>query len=118
MRPPDDEDDVGRAPRVRPFLLTGGRAVRHTDLSMETQVVSRSRDPHLRFERGAICELAQSPLSVAEIAARLDLHLGVVRVLVSEMHAAGHLDVYGASSDVSRDVDLLQRVIHGLRSLA
>jgi hypothetical protein len=116
--PPDDDDDVSRVSGVRPFLLTGGRVVRKTDLSLETQVVARGPDVRLRFERGAILDIARQPLSVAEIAARLNMQLGVVRVLVSEMHATGHLDVHTASFDAARDVDTLQRVIHGLRSLA
>ncbi len=112
--PPGDEPPVSR---VRPFLLTGGRAARDGDLLPEAQVVSRGNDPQLRFERRAIAELAVVPLSIAEISARLGLHLGVVRVLVSQMHASGHLDVLVAPEDAHRDVAVLERVIHGLRSL-
>jgi hypothetical protein len=112
--PPGDEPP---ASRVRPFLLTGGRAARDGDLLPEAQVVARWVDPQLRFERRAIAQLASTPLSIAEIAARLHLHLGVVRVLVSQMHASGHLDVLVAPVDAHRDVDVLERVIHGLRSL-
>jgi hypothetical protein len=46
----------------------------------------------------------------------LNLQVGVVRVLVSDMTASGQLVVSGTSS--APDVALLQRVIHGLRSLA
>lgn len=111
-------DDVPAASPVRPFLLTGGRVVRPGDLSLETQVVTTAPGLYrtLRFEPRAIAELARVPLSVAEIAARLNLQVGVVRVLVSDMTASGQLVVSGTSS--APDVALLQRVIHGLRSLA
>lgn len=98
----------------RPYLLTRGRVVSHGDLPLEAQVVTVRPDPAARLERRAILDLAREPLSVAEIAARLGLHLGVVRVLVSELYAEGRLIVEDASEI---GVDTLRRVVHGLRSL-
>jgi hypothetical protein len=114
---PDPERDLIPAPTVRPFLLTGGRVVRESDLSLETQVVTLLPLPDLRFEHGAIADLAMDPLSVAEIAAGLGLHLGVVRILVSEMTAAGHLEVFRPAFDAATDVTTLRRVLDGLRTL-
>ncbi len=112
------DDQTGRASLVRPYLLTGGRVVSPGDLSLETQVVAAAGPPgRLRFEQRAIAEVACIPLSVAEIAARLGLQVAVVRVLVSEMAAAGRLTVFGTSSTAT-DLATLQRVIHGLHQLA
>jgi hypothetical protein len=41
----------------------------------------------------------------------------VVRVLVGDLSADGHLSVYLPNSDASTDVDTLLRVIRGLRSI-
>lgn len=113
----DSERDIAPASSVRPFLLTGGRVVSESDLSLETQVVARLPLRALRFEHRAITELAMVPLSVAEIAAQLGMHLGVVRVLVSEMNAGGYLDVLQPDVDTATDVGTLRRVLDGLRSL-
>jgi hypothetical protein len=101
---------------VRPYLITGGRVAQHSDLPVEAQVVAVGPAADLRRERAAIVRLAVLPLSVAEIAHQLDLQLAVVRVLVSELHASGHLAVH-APVQSGRDIDILRRVVRGLRRL-
>jgi len=110
-----------RPSAVRPFLLTGGRVVAATDLPLEAQVVTREIDGswrQLSFERRDIASLCRAPISVAEVAATLGLQVGTVRVLVSELHAAGHLAVHGASTEASRDPQILERVLRGLRAIS
>ena len=102
---------------VRPYLLTGGRVAQDSDLPLEAQVVAVRPGPGLRHERAAILQLAVLPVAVAEIAGRLGLQLAVVRVLVSELHASGHLAVH-APMESGRDIAILERVIRGLRRLA
>ena len=106
---------------LRPFLLTAGRVAGQDSIAIETQVVTtetgRSAVEKLGFERRDIVSLCGDPLSVAEIAAQLSLHLGVVRVLVGDLSADGHLSVYLPNSDASTDVDTLLRVIRGLRAI-
>ena len=107
---------------LRPFLLTAGRVSgQDASIAIETQVVTTERGRavvgELGFERRDIVSLCGNPLSVAEIAAELSLHLAVVRVLVGDLSAAGHLSVYLPNSDASTDVDTLLRVIRGLRSI-
>ena len=106
---------------LRPFLLTAGRVAGQDSIAIETQVVTtesgRTAVERLGFERRDIVSLCGDPLSVAEIAAQLSLHLGVVRVLVGDLSADGHLSVYLPNSDASTDVDTLLRVIRGLRSI-
>ena len=50
-------------------------------------------DP-LAFEHHDIVAACRRPQSIAEIAARLRLHLNVVRVLAEDLRAAGHLAVH------------------------
>jgi Protein of unknown function (DUF742) len=107
---------------LRPFLLTAGRvAGQDSSIAIETQVVTTERGRtaagELGFERRDIVSLCGDPLSVAEIAAELSLHLAVVRVLVGDLSADGHLSVYLPNVDASTDVDTLLRVIRGLRAI-
>ncbi len=106
---------------LRPFLLTAGRIAGQDSIAIETQVVTtdlgRTVVEQLGFERRDIVSLCADPLSVAEIAAQLSLHLAVVRVLVGDLSADGHLSVYLPNADASTDVDTLLRVIRGLRAI-
>jgi Protein of unknown function (DUF742) len=106
---------------LRPFLLTAGRVAGRRSIAIETQVVTtehgRTVADQLGFERRDIVSLCGDPLSVAEIAAQLSLHLGVVRVLVGDLSADGHLSVYLPNAEASTDVDTLLRVIRGLRAI-
>jgi hypothetical protein len=119
-----DPDPVGvpDGATLRPFLLTAGRVSgEDSSIAIETQVITTERGRtafrQLGFERRDIVSLCGNPLSVAEIAAQLSLHLAVVRVLVGDLSADGHLSVYLPNSDASTDVDTLLRVIRGLRAI-
>ena len=68
-------------------------------------------------EMRAIVTLCVEPLSVAEISARLRLHLGVTRILVGDLRAAGHLEVHVLDNDFP-DPETIMRVIRGLRSIS
>ena len=81
-------------------MLTSGRVVGvDPAIGLETQVTARDGPPQrsagpARPELQAIVALCAEPMSVAEISARLRMHLGVTRVLVGDLRAAGHLDVH------------------------
>jgi hypothetical protein len=58
--------------------------------------------------------------SLAEVAARMQLPLGVARVLIADMAADGMVAVYEPTSFDSNDsvgTELLERVLSGLRRL-
>lgn len=118
---PEPETPVADSAALRPFLLTAGRVAGQDSIAIETQVVTteqgRTAAGELGFERRDIVSLCGNPLSVAEIAAELSLHLAVVRVLVGDLSADGHLSVYLPNADASTDVDTLLRVIRGLRAI-
>jgi hypothetical protein len=105
---------------LRPFVITAGRvSAADPDIQMETQVTVHpgARPGRLPPEKRAIVTLCQEPLSVAEISARLRLHLGVTRILVGDLRAAGHLDVHVLDSDFP-DPETIMRVIRGLRAIS
>ncbi|GGN19204.1 DUF742 domain-containing protein [Streptomyces fuscichromogenes] len=113
-----------RAPAIRPFLLTTGRVSAGGNtpaMPVETQIVSTSAGllalHSLTFERHDIVAAGRRPLSVAELAAGLRLHLNVVRVLVEDLRAAGHLAVHRPNTAIAQDLSVLRRVIDGLRAV-
>jgi ribosomal protein S25 len=74
---------------VRPFIVTGGRTRPLRDgLRIESLVLAteRASTVPLRFEQRRLVELAQRAVSLAELAARLAVPIGVARVLVSDLH--------------------------------
>jgi hypothetical protein len=104
---------------LRPFVITAGRVSGpDPDIGMETQVTaSRNSSPgRLSPEKRAIVTLCTEPHSVAEISALLKLHLGVVRILVGDLRAAGQLDVHVLDNDFP-DPETIMRVIRGLRAI-
>jgi len=114
-------------PGLRPFVLTSGRvASADPAISLETQVTARpegsssARQPldQLAPELQSIVALCVEPLSVAEISARLRLHLGVTKILVCDLRAAGYLDVHVNDVEPAHDPDIILRVINGLRALS
>ncbi|WP_433723026.1 DUF742 domain-containing protein [Actinoplanes sp. CA-051413] len=105
---------------LRPFVLTSGRVDGlDPNIGLETQVSSHpgALSARLSPEQRAIVHLCGEPLSVAEISARLRMHLGVTRILVGDLRAAGHLDVHVLENDFP-DPETIMRVIRGLRSIS
>jgi hypothetical protein len=122
VREQGGHEEAASVSAVRPFLLTEGRVVGgESALPMETQVVTTVEalrvSAQLGFERRAIVEICRTPMSLAEVAARLGLHLNVVRVLVSDLRAAQYLMVHVPRAATSSDLDILRRVIDGLRAI-
>lgn len=108
--------------RVPPYLLTGGRARPVDDsLAVEAQVITtmagRADLATLHFEVHDIVALCDDPHAVVEVAGLLGLHLGVVRVLVGDLVASGHLMVQRTLIDPSRRTEIIERVIRGLDQL-
>ena len=121
--PPDPVDD-GPA-LVRPYALVGGRTGAGTagaTLPLESVVVT---DPEVDLsevflERGAIARLCRRPRSVAEVAALLELPVGVIRVLVGDLEAERVVQVnlpLDRQEDGAVDRVLLERVLAGLEAL-
>jgi hypothetical protein len=119
---PTRPGDAG-APRLRPYQLTGGRTVPvDPTLALEAQVVAEAdalADPEaLRYEHRELITAAQDPLSVAELGALLSLHLQVVRVLVADLAAAGHLRILRPIRANAADPAMIERVIRGLSAIS
>ncbi len=122
MTTPDEQPGIPGRRRVRPYAMTRGRTRPvYADLEIEALVSTTSlgeRTPRLTVEQRAIAALCRDVLSVAEISARLDLPLGVTRVLVGDMADEGLVLIHRPTQAGDRpDLALLERVLYGLRTI-
>jgi uncharacterized protein DUF742 len=123
-RTPHDWLDTEAGPVVRAYTVTGGRVrPRSGAFDLVAFVVAGPPERaagrlHLQPEHRAILEVAQEPVSVAELASELDLALGVVRVLLGDLLAEGLVSAHEpkASTEIPDD-DILKAVVNGLRAL-
>ncbi|PZF92172.1 DUF742 domain-containing protein [Micromonospora deserti] len=122
--PPHEWLDDAAGPVVRPYTLTGGRvrsSVAGFDLVayvLAEPDADPAAHPELQPEHRRLVELAGRPVAVAELAADLDLALGVVRVLLGDLLARGLVAVHQPPAAACLpDDDILKAVVSGLRAL-
>jgi hypothetical protein len=115
---------AAEASLVRPYTLTAGRTATSVELPLEAAVQTLQSALFHRWPahdvRGKIVQLCIKSPSIAEISARLDLPLGVARVLVGDLVTSGYLQVNRTLTDRStRDerCELIGRTLRGLRAL-
>ncbi|MDG4769487.1 DUF742 domain-containing protein [Solwaraspora sp. WMMD792] len=121
---PHDWLDSDAGPVVRPYAVTGGR-VQPTGATFDLLAFVVAKAPEgagaevpLQPEHRRIVGLAQQPVSVADLAADLDLALGVVRVLLGDLLAAGLIALYEPPASAAHPHDdILKAVVNGLRAL-
>jgi hypothetical protein len=107
---------------VRPYAVTGGRTKPRYQLQIEAMVAAshyEARDLSvLSPECQAILGFCRDWRSVAEISAVLRMPLGVARVLIADMAMEGLVRVHQIDHAHGRpDINLLERVLSGLRKL-
>jgi hypothetical protein len=107
---------------VRPYAVTGGRTKPRTQLQIEAMVAAshyEARDLSvLSPECQAILGFCRDWRSVAEVSAVLRMPLGVARVLIADMAMEGLVRVHQIDHAQGRpDINLLERVLSGLRKL-
>jgi hypothetical protein len=110
------------SPLVRPYAVTRGRTKPRYQLQIEAMVAAshyEARDLSvLSPECQAILGFCRDWRSVAEISAVLRMPLGVARVLIADMAMEGLVRVHQIDHAHGRpDVNLLERVLSGLRKL-
>ena len=108
---------------VRPYAMTQGRvAPSGGEFDLLAFVVAAapgaSPVPTLQPEHHALVGAAWEPTSVVELASKLDLSIGVVRVLLGDLRSAGLISLYEPPAATQpHDVDVLKAVVNGLRAL-
>jgi Protein of unknown function (DUF742) len=124
MDTPDTPAQANEPKLVRPYTLTAGRTSSSVALPMEASIEALES---ARFHewlpndvRAEIVNLCVTRPSVAEIAARLNLPLGVTRVLVGDLVQQGYLRVLQTldeHSTLAERRELIGRTLRGLRAL-
>jgi hypothetical protein len=118
----------GRERLVRPYALTAGRT-RPSGASIDmvalvsvarsmmggdiaAEIMSELGPEHLRLLR-----FCSSRSSVADLATDLDLPLGVVRILLSDLRERGLVSIHQPATAGLHDVRILREVADALRKL-
>jgi hypothetical protein len=115
------DDHAG--PVVRPYAVTRGRARPVAGkFDLISLVIAVRRDPAqeagLGPEHHAIIALCQRMMSVAEVAAHLDLPVGTIRVLLGDLVARDLIRVREPMiTSGLPDDSIFEAVINGLRAL-
>ncbi|MDH3679448.1 MAG: DUF742 domain-containing protein [Acidimicrobiia bacterium] len=115
----DDDDDELDHQVLRPFIVTRGRTRASAGVAMES-LVDRRASPDdaidgLESTQRQIWDVLAQMMSVAEISALVELPLGVVLVLVSDMAESDVLEVYQTAA--LDDIHLVRKLIDGVRAL-
>jgi len=108
---------------VRPYMLTRGRTssslgVFELHAPVLSLVAPEQLGRNATPEDRRIIELCQTPMSVAELSARMSAPVGVVRVLVGDLVVARMVHVRQTEDRAEhRDVRLLERLLEGIRAI-
>lgn len=128
MSDADQWYDDAAGPVVRPYAMTRGRTSHAADDKLDLIALVMRRpgaddevleDQSLSPEHLEILEICgRQATSVAELAADLDLPVGVVRVLVGDLLVAAHVYIHKPVAPAELpDESILRDVINGLRAL-
>ena len=108
---------------VRPYAFTGGRT-RPTwgRLDLIALITAASNAQSSEFglgpEHRALLRICRRPTSVADLAADLDLPVGVIRILLGDLRERGFINVHNPIPAARvPDRRILQEVVDGLRRL-
>jgi hypothetical protein len=115
--------DEEAGPIVRHYAMTLGRTrPSRGDFDLITLIVAARRSPPseagLGPEHGAILRMCQLPVSVAELAAHLNLPAGTIRVLLGDLLEHQLIRARPPAPTASLPTEhVLKAVLDGLRSL-
>lgn len=109
---------------VRPFIMTRGRTRADSrNLRVETMLQASMAALPDEDSRGALVPeqmqlltVCKEPLSVAEIAVRLQIVVGVVTIVAGDLIEAGLLDVHH-TDPVEIELDMLTKMIQRVRAI-
>jgi hypothetical protein len=115
--------DSGEPDRL--YTVTGGRTgARDSAFDLVTIVVSEGEPPEreMQSEHARILRLCRRPVAVVELASRLGLPVGVVKILLGDLLDAGRITARHprtAAPDADRlpPPDTLKKVLRALQNL-
>lgn len=122
----DNDSPRTGAKLVRPYIMTGGRTgTTDAQIALEALVAATPdglrRRTHFQWESAEIIARSRRETAVVELAALMEVPIGVVRVLAADLRAKGAVTITDppSASDVGAEAytDLLQKVLDGIKSL-
>jgi hypothetical protein len=124
----DGRSRDSRGPVVRPYAVTSGRtkpsgaaidivAVVSAVRSASVTELDPGQESALGPEHFRVLEACRLPIAVADLAADLDLPIGVVRILVADLREPGLVNVRQPTLNGLADVAILKEVADALRKL-
>jgi hypothetical protein len=117
QQPPEEEVVDSDEQFVRPFVVTAGRTTPLMDgLRIETlvQAPPSALSAPLRFEQRTVVELCQQPHSIAEIGTALRVPVGVAKVVVSDLAAAGYVTVRESDQLSTAAIERIRDLVRAL----
>ena len=78
---------------------------------------AEAHGPWLPPEHRRLLNLCGVPIAVADLASETGLPLGVVQILLSDLHQQGLISVVRPANEHTNDETVLKKVLDGLRSL-
>ena len=128
MSAPDTPEPQVGGRIVRPYTMTGGRSGSETPLiALEALVAATPegmRRRHLfKWESAEIIKRSRRETAVIELAALLEVPIGVIRVLANDLRTQGAVTItdpppeLGADAERQVYTDLLHKVLDGIKSL-
>lgn len=113
---------------VRPYTMTGGRAgTGAPPIALEALVAATPHGMRTRrrfkWESAEIIAKSRGEVAVIELAALLEVPIGVIRVLADDLRSQGAVTITEPPSELLGDTDdevytnLLQKVLDGIKSL-
>ena len=113
--------DSDAGPVVRPYAVTKGRTQATGTFGLIDVVAATDGWPSAQFRPGPehrrILALCRRPVPVVDLTSEINLPVGVVRVLLSDLAAEGMLRIVSAQRQPVADHRLLRMVLDGLESL-
>jgi hypothetical protein len=112
---------------VRPYTMTGGRTgVGHPMMALEALVAVTPQGMRMRhqfrWEAAEIIANSRSETAIIELAALLQVPIGVVRVLTADLRDKGVVTITepaesGSEADRAGYTELLEKVLDGIKAL-
>lgn len=112
---------------VRPYTMTGGRTSTVEPIALEALVAATPAGMRMRrqfkWEAAEIITQSRRETAVIELAAVLEVPIGVIRVLADDLRSQGAVTITEPPSELVTDkdgevyTDLLHKVLDGIKSL-
>jgi hypothetical protein len=115
------DDSAGRL--IRPYTISDGRTKPTREFGLMTMVGATGSAPedYLGPDHTLVLELCRTPVTVAEIAARMRMPVTVTKVLLSDLVESGAITTRtvagGEAWSDPNDSEVLEAVLNGLRNL-